>query len=104
MSGIVLGVRWFSVALTISVIIPAETPTADPESQNIRKKVGGESRTRTRQHMIDTHEHLPTDLGQVVVEVHFASAQVAAQQGGVGGEDGGHGKLPSTAQHQPQAR
>uniref|UniRef100_R7VRQ9 Uncharacterized protein n=1 Tax=Columba livia TaxID=8932 RepID=R7VRQ9_COLLI len=41
---------------------------------------------------------------QVVVEVDAPGAQVAAQQRGVRGEDGGHGQAARAAQHQPQPR
>lgn len=44
-----------------------------------------------------------TNLTEFVVEVHVPSTQVAAQQGGMGGEYGGHGQLPMPAQHQSQA-
>ena len=44
-----------------------------------------------------------TYLVQLIVEVNFASAEVAAQQRGVGSEDGGNIYTPSAQNHEPKA-
>lgn len=43
-------------------------------------------------------------LRKLVVEVHISSTQIASQQCGMGGEDGGNRQLPLSAQNQTQAR
>lgn len=54
-------------------------------------------------HAILVSRMLPAHILQVVVEVHGTSTQIAAQQCGMGGEDGRHWQSPGTAQTQADA-
>lgn len=54
-------------------------------------------RTLIKPDLLNCCNHLY--LGKLVVEVHIPSTQVASQQCGVGGEDGGNSQLPLSTQN-----